>query len=83
MDPDGLNGQLHFYGTNPDVNPDIRKIRFKNEAEYYDYAATVLTDEEKSKFTFCSDYNNWDFVDQFNKISHKDAISTIINRVQK
>ena len=83
MDPDGLNGQLHFYGTNPDVNPDIRKIRFKNEAEYYDYAATVLTDEEKSKFTFCSDYNDWDFVDQFNKISHKDAISTIIDRVQK
>jgi|TARA_R110000751_G_scaffold23969_2_gene65737 hypothetical protein len=83
MDPAGLNGQLHFYGTNPDVNPDIRKIRFKNEAEYYDYAATILTDEEKSKFTFCSDYNSWDFVDQFNVIGHKNAVAVIIDRAQK
>jgi hypothetical protein len=37
MNPAGINGVLHFYGDNPDVNPVVRKNRFKNEAEYYDF----------------------------------------------
>jgi hypothetical protein len=73
MNPDGVNGQLHFYGVNPDVNPKNRADRFQLEAKYYESAAKVLTLEERSRFTFCSDYNPWSFVSEFNQASHKDV----------
>lgn len=79
MNPDGLNGKLHFYGTNPDVDPNIRKSRFKGEAEYYEHAATLMTPEERAKFTFCTEYNPWDFVKEFKQISHKSAVQFIID----
>jgi hypothetical protein len=66
MDADGINGQLHFYGVNPDVDPNVRKNRFKDEATYYDKAAESLDPEERKKFYFCSDYNKWSFVKEFN-----------------
>lgn len=78
MDPEGLNGKLHFYGTNPDVNPDIRAKRFEKEASYYDHAVEVLSAEERCKYTFCSDYNPWPFVNSFNKLSHKTAVPIIV-----
>ncbi len=43
MDASGINGNLHFYGTNPDVNPEVRASRFAREAEYYQHAAGVLS----------------------------------------
>lgn len=79
MDANGLNGQLHFYGTNPDVDPEVRKSRFSKEAEYYDFAAETLTAEERSRFTFCSEYNKWDFVKRFNHMSHKSAVNHILD----
>lgn len=82
MDPNGINGKLHFYGTNPDVNPDIRKDRFKKEAEYYDFAANALNAEERSRFTFCSSYNNWSFVNKFGKIDHKNFNDAIKHKIQ-
>lgn len=78
MNPDGKNGKLHFYGVNPDVNPDIRKERFQKEAEFYDYAADVLDDGERQKFTFCSSDNPWGFVNKFNRLPHEIAIQTIL-----
>lgn len=78
MNPAGLNGQLHFYGVNPDVNPDVRRERFRKEAEYYDYAADVLNESERHKFTFCSSENPWEFVNRFNKLDHKIAILTVV-----
>ena len=57
MSTNGINGKLHFYGVNPDVDPQIRKDRFKNEAKHYSYAAKQLSEEERSLFTFCSSYN--------------------------
>lgn len=83
MNPDGINGQLHFYGTNPDVNPESRKDRFAKEAEFYDYAADVLTPEERNRFTFCSSENHWKFVDKFNKLDHKIAIPIILEFSKK
>jgi len=78
MNPEGLDGKLHFYGVNPDVDPKNRADRFAKEAEHYDVAARVLSEEERSKFTFCSDYNHWEFVSKFNRASHKD-VSRILN----
>lgn len=81
MNPSGIDGKLHFYGTNPDVNPDTRKERFKKESEFYDYAAEILDISDRKKFTFCSSENNWSFVDKFNKLDHKMAIQYIIKQV--
>jgi hypothetical protein len=79
MNPDGMNGRLHFYGTNPDVKPEVRKERFKKEAEYYEFAADILKDEDRKRYTFCSSENKWPFVDRYNKLEHKKAISHIID----
>ncbi len=78
MDPNGLDGKLHFYGDNPDVDPEVRRSRFGKEAEYYDHAANLMSAEEKLRFTFCSDYNSWPFVQKFNHMSHKTAVDHIL-----
>lgn len=78
MDPAGINGKLHFYGDNPDVDPNKRKERFKNEAEFYEYATNILNDAEKSKFVFCSTVNNWPFVTKYNKLRHEIAVEKIL-----
>jgi len=81
MNSEGINGQLHFYGVNPDVEPSIRAQRFHKEAEYYTNAAQVLTEEERAKFTFATDYNPWDFVKKFNQTTHK-TVDNIITHAQ-
>ena len=81
MNPEGINGKMHFYGVNPDVDPNIRAQRFKKESEFYAQAAEVLIEEERAKFTFATDYNPWDFVQKYNQISHK-SVDTIITRAQ-
>jgi hypothetical protein len=80
MNPEGLGGKLHFYGNNPDVDPQIRKDRFKSEAEHYSYAADVMSAEERARFTFCSDYNHHAFVDKFSRISHKELVEYLLER---
>lgn len=82
MNPDGLNGQLHFYGSNPDVTPEVRKNRFAKEAEHYSLAAEILSPEERAKFTFCSAYNPWEFVNKFNKLDHREAVATILAKTE-
>lgn len=83
MNPDGLNGKLHFYGDNPDVEPGIRKNRFKDEAVHYDHAATVLGPEERARFTFCTEYNPWGFVKEFGQMSHKEAVTNIVEHAHR
>jgi hypothetical protein len=73
MNPDGLDGKLHFYGDNPDVEPKNRADRFQKEAEHYDTAAKILSPDERAKFTFCTEYNPWGFVNEFGKMSHKNV----------
>ncbi len=74
-----VDGQLHFYGVNPAVEPSVRNGRFQKEAEFYAHAAELLNDSERSKFVFCSSYNPWGFVDKYCKLDHKIAIDYIIN----
>ena len=84
MNPEGLNGKLHFYGVNPDVEPEIRKSRFESEANHYDHAATILTPEERKKFTFCSlGINPWPFIHEFNTLDHKTAADKIVEHASK
>jgi hypothetical protein len=71
--------KLHSYGSNPDVPENIREKRFKKEAEFYDAAAKIMSEELRSKYYICSDYNKWPFVNMFNKISQKDAIEFILD----
>jgi hypothetical protein len=83
MNPEGLNGKLHFYGDNPDVEPGIRKKRFEEEANHYSHAATILSQGERDKFTFCTEYNPWSFVKEFQQMSHKDAVDNILQHSQR
>lgn len=78
MNPEGLGGKLHFYGTNPDVDPNVRKERFAKEAEYYDFAAEILNADERARFTFVSSANHWPFVVRFNKMSHEGSADRIL-----
>jgi hypothetical protein len=81
MNPEGINGKLHFYGQNPDVEPEKRANRFKAEAEFYDYAAHILPPEDRERFIFCSAYNNWPFVKKYVQIDHQSAIERMLNEV--
>ena len=78
MNPEGIDGKLHFYGENPDVPPEVRKHRFKDEATHYEIGSQVLNENQRNKFVFCSDYNNWGFIDKFQSMSHKVAVNNIV-----
>jgi uncharacterized protein YjiS (DUF1127 family) len=73
-----VNGQLHFYGQNPDVNNAHRVERFKQEAESFTYAAQNLSGDERQKFVFCSNYNTFPFVDSFQRMDHLNAVQLIL-----
>jgi hypothetical protein len=70
--------QLHFYGVNPDVQPEIRVKRFEKEAEHYHDGAQKMTQQERSKFVFCSAYNPWPFINFFQKMDHREAVDHIL-----
>jgi hypothetical protein len=74
-----VNGVLHFYGVNPAVPPEKRIQRFAQEAKYYEYAAANMSEADRSKFVFCSSYNQWPFVEKFNRLDHAGAIDHILN----
>jgi len=77
MNPQGVDGKLHFYGDNPDVKPERRIKRFANESKHYDIAAEVLKDD-KNRFTFCSEgINPWPFMNKFPTIKHTESIEHI------
>lgn len=77
MNPAGINGKLHYYGDNPDVDPKVRASRFAKEAEFYSIAADKMSEQDRKRFYFCSDYNNWPFVEKYNKLHHRTAINSI------
>lgn len=83
MNPDGINGKLHFYGQNPDADPKIRVERFSREAACYEHAAGIMTPDERSKFTFCTTYNKWSFIEKFNQMDHRSAVEHIINHAMR
>lgn len=77
MNPNGIGGKLHYYGTNPDARPEDRIKSFEKEAENYEHAAHVLNEDERKRFFFCSEYNNWPFTTKFNKLSQKSVLEKI------
>lgn len=84
MNPDGIDGQLHFYGVNPDVEPSNRAQRFEKEAKFFSEAAEVLTEEERNRFTFCSlGINPWPFIGKFGACVHKEAIDIIAEHAKE
>ena len=68
---------LHFYGINLDCTPDSRKKRFAEEARYYEDAARSLPPEIRQKFYFCSSYNQFKFLDHFNRLDQHEALKMI------
>jgi DNA-directed RNA polymerase subunit F len=78
-----VDGKLHYYGVNPDVSATERKRRFAAEATFYDEAANILTEEERKRFTFCSRYNPWEFVNKFNQIDHAAAVFEITDHARR
>lgn len=75
--PPGFD-KLHFYGVNPDVDPGIRAQRFSKEAEHYSAGARALTAEERNRFVFCSAYNPWPFIKEFQQMDHREAVDHIL-----
>lgn len=84
VDMCAVDGKLHFYGKNPDVNDNQRVQRFDREAESYLYAATdVLKAEERARFVFCSSYNKYKFVDYYQRLHQKKAVDIILEEALK
>lgn len=73
-----VNGSLHYYGQNPDVANNNRIERFKQEAESYEYAGKTLLQEERDRFVFCSNYNTFNFVNNFQRMDHLKAVDNIL-----
>lgn len=73
-----VNGALHYYGQNPDVANSNRIERFKQEAESYEYATKTLGQEERNRFVFCSNYNQFKFINSFQRLDHTKAVDTIL-----
>lgn len=81
-DMSAVNGQLHHYGVNPDVQPDIRASRFQFEAKSYAHAGEKLSKEVRNKFYFCSSYNKFGFIEKFNRLDHLKAVEYILSILQ-
>ncbi len=77
-DMTAVDGKLHFYGQNPDVNNEHRVERFKQEGESFMYAAQNLSSEERQRFVFCSNYNKFKFLDYFQRMDHLQAVQLIL-----
>jgi hypothetical protein len=78
-----VNGQMHHYGKNPDVDDEVRKHRFKAEAENYAFGAQLMTEEERHRYVFCSSYNQFEFVNRFQRANQVEAVNTVLNLAQK
>ena len=76
-DMSDVAGKVHYYGVNPDVNPEERKRRFDGEAKFYSDAVKSLSESERNNIIFCSSYLKYQFVNKYQKIDHKFAIEFI------
>jgi len=80
MDAKGIDGKLHFYGTNPDVPPHVRVERFKAEADCFMQAVNNIAEERRQNIHFCSEYNTWPFVKHFSNHSAQEGLELAIAR---
>lgn len=73
-----VDGKLYAWGTNPDVKDSERLKRFIGEAKSYEYAGQHLPASTRARFTFCSEFNQWPFIQKFNQLDHISAIDKIL-----
>lgn len=73
-----VEGKLWSYGINPDVAPKNRIQRFSMEAEHYQNAANILQENDRKKFYFCTTYNPFPFVKEFNRRDQKTVVPEIL-----
>lgn len=73
-----VGDKLHYYGKNLDVDDYNRVQRFNAEAQHYAIGAEALTEPERKRFYFCSNYNKYPFIDKFNRLDQKDAVNHIL-----
>lgn len=73
-----VDGKLWSYGVNPDVSAKNRIQRFNLEAEHYQYAANALQEHIRKKFYFCTTYNPFPFIREFNRRDQKTVVSEIL-----
>lgn len=73
-----VNGKLWSYGVNPDVSAKNRIQRFNLEAEHYQYAANALQEHIRKKFYFCTTYNPFPFIKEFNRRDQKTVVPEIL-----
>lgn len=77
-----VDGKLYPWGHNPDVADNIRQNRFKTEADFYQWAADNLSEDQRAKFSFCTRYNPWPFIKQFEQLDHMEATQIILDRLK-
>lgn len=73
-----VGGKLWSYGVNPDVSAKNRIQRFNLEAEHYQYAANALQEHIRKKFYFCTTYNPFPFIKEFNRRDQKTVVPEIL-----
>ncbi len=78
-----VNGAMHHYGQNPDVDNENRKQRFAKEATFYQHAADNLSEGKRRKIFFVSTYNPWPFVKKFQRLDQKSAPGEILDMASK
>jgi hypothetical protein len=77
-DMGSVDGKLYPWGHNPDVSDHVREKRFATEALNYQWAADNLTEAQRSRFVFCSQFNKWPFLQKFESTTYQAAIQTLI-----
>lgn len=80
MDAKGIDGKLHFYGTNPDVPPHVRIERFKAEADCFMHVVNNVSEERRRSIHFCSEYNSWPFVRHFSNHSASEGLESLLGQ---
>jgi hypothetical protein len=78
VDMTDVGGVMHYYGQNPDVANEVRKQRFADEAEHYLWMARNVSEVIRNKFTFCSSYNPWPFMNHFARLDQKEAVADVL-----
>lgn len=75
-------GRTHFYGVNPDVEPNERRRRFEKEANWYNHMAENVDATIRSKIVFCSKgINTWPFMNSFHSVTPSETIDFILGEV--
>lgn len=77
-----VNGKLYAWGSNPDVDDASRLRRFDLEAENYQWMVNNVKTDLLDRFTFCSDYNRYKFIESFERLGQSTAVETILSRYQ-